>query len=162
MMRNGKDDESMSDRSNPSRFSIENYRYAKETKPPRVRLPSSVMTKNSFAKMGGEEIAAFGRFHDPAVALHLELIRLSGTRWAKQRDGWIPFNREILENIGLNDKFVRHRAVQRLVDIGCMEARLVADVAGRRLEYRLRPNWANPKAKVVDLAAVRKARKRAR
>jgi hypothetical protein len=118
-----------------------------------------VTSNRSFARIEQEMIGAFRRLHDPVVALHLELIRLSGTRWAKARDGWLPFNREILENIGLDNRFVRHRAVKRLLALRCIEVRSIGDVAGRRLEYRLDPNWAKPKAKVVDLESVRRARK---
>jgi hypothetical protein len=158
-MQEAKGDRVMSDKPNPNRFAAENYSLGKEAKSRHVRLPRSAIAKNSFARMGPEEIEAFGRIHGAAVALHLQLIRLSGTHWARQRDGWVPFNREVLENIGLSDKRARHRAVQRLLSLGCIEIRSVAGVAGRRLEYRLNLHWAKPKAAVIDLEATRTARK---
>lgn len=62
----------------------------------------------------------------------------------------MSLNQETLREAGLTDRFVRHRAVKRLLARGWLEVR-GTNTPGRKLEYRLNPNWALPKAKVVDL-----------
>jgi hypothetical protein len=57
--------------------------------------------------------------------------------------------------LGLGDRQLRHRAVQRLVAIGYIETRREGQ---GRLQYRLVPGWWKPKAEVVELAARRKAK----
>jgi hypothetical protein len=89
------------------------------------------------------------------MILHLEMMRLSGTRWAKRRGGWISLNEETLTAIDLTDKSTRYRAVRRLLTLGWLELR---GAAGRKPEYRLNPDWAESKAEVIDLAAARKAK----
>jgi hypothetical protein len=92
----------------------------------------------------------------PAVVLLLELIRQSGLETVRKRDGWVSFSNGSLEIVGLADKYVRHRAARRLVAAGYIET----SVIGRhKSQYRLNPNWAKPKAEVVDLDVRRKARK---
>jgi hypothetical protein len=107
--------------------------------------------------VGIDAIPAFGRIFSPAVALLLELLRVAGLRSTKKRDGWTPFDLERFEAIGLTDKRVRYRAVRRLLAHDVIEVR---QLYGLRFEYRLNPNWAKPKAEVVDLAAQRKKRRR--
>jgi hypothetical protein len=103
-----------------------------------------------------DEIDAIGRV-DPAIALLLDLKRQAGLRSTKKRDGWTPFDQERFAAIGLADRRTRHWFVKRLLARAWIEVR---SRHGRRLEYRLNPNWAKAKAEVVDLAAVRKAQKR--
>jgi hypothetical protein len=55
----------------------------------------------------------------------------------------------------------RYRILRQVKADGVLEIRRL-NTYGNKVEYRLNPNWAKPKAEVVDLAAVRKARKRAR
>jgi hypothetical protein len=104
--------------------------------------------------INADELAAFGREFHPASALHLEMMRLSGLRWVVKRDGWVSPNRESLEAIGLVDKRARHRAVKRLVACRFLEVRSTG-TGGRKLEYRLRPDWARPSAEVIDLKTVK-------
>jgi hypothetical protein len=95
---------------------------------------------------------------DPTVALLMEIQRLSGLRRIKARDGWISLTQELLERTGLIIRGRRHRALKRLMDTGSLELRRL-NTYGNKVEYRLNPNWAKPKAEVVDLAAVRKAQR---
>ena len=137
---------------------------SKYTSPPnstrrRTRPPEDIQPKQkrSFALVEVEAISAFGHLFDPAAALLLELLRVSGLRSTKRRDGWILLDQERLAALRLDDKGVRHRAMQRLRARGVIEVR---SRYGRKLEYRLDPNWVKPKAAVVDLESVRKARNR--
>jgi hypothetical protein len=95
------------------------------------------------------------------VILHLEMLRLSGLRWVKRRDGWVSLNQETLEAIELVDKDIRYRAVKRLRAWGWLEVR-GAITSGRKLEYRLNSNWTKPEAEVVDFAAVKRAKTKRR
>jgi hypothetical protein len=104
-----------------------------------------------------EEIAALGRAFGAPLALHLELIRLSGTLWVQRREGWLPFDRETRVALGLAARSTCSRAVNRLVDLGFIEVR---GMPGSRLDYRLNPRWAQPKVKVINLAAAKEARER--
>jgi hypothetical protein len=105
-----------------------------------------------------DEIAAWGEIQPP-VALYLELKRQAGLRSTKARDGWPVLDQKRFEAIGLGDKHIRYRVGRWLLARNMIEVR---SRPGCRLEYRLNPNWAKPKAEVVNLAAVRKVRKRAR
>jgi hypothetical protein len=108
-----------------------------------------------------EAIVAIGRLFDSASALVMEMQRLSGQRRYKKRDGWMVLTHEILERVGLLNKQRRYRVLQRTRAADVVESRRL-NAYGNKVEYRLNPNWAKPKAEVVDLAAMRKARKRAR
>lgn len=121
----------------------------------RNRLPKALRARSSFARVTPEEALAFGKIFDPAATLLLGVLRLSGTNWAKCRDGWMSFDREMLEELGLTNKDARYRAVRRLLACNAIEIR---HTPGSRLEYRLRPGWPAPKAEVVDLAAPYKSR----
>jgi hypothetical protein len=112
--------------------------------------------KQPFAAVGIDEIACFGRFYDPAVALHLELLRTAGLRLTLRQDGWGQIERKRLTAIGIANKDVHYRAARRLQALGVVEVR---SCPGCKLEYRLNPHWAKPKAEVVDLASRRKAAK---
>jgi len=96
---------------------------------------------------------------DEAAASFLAMVRLSGLRLIRNRDGWTSLEHAGLEDLGLADKDIRHRAVRKLVALGCLETRGI-NASGRKLEYRLTPNWADPPAQVIDLATVRTTRKR--
>jgi hypothetical protein len=109
--------------------------------------------------VGVDEISAFGRHFGAPLALVLELLRTSRLRSTKQRDGWTAIDQERLEPIDLTDRRFRHRVVQYLADCGMIEVR---SRPGCKLEYRLKPDWAKPRAEVVDLATVRKRRWRVR
>ena len=117
--------------------------------------------KLPFARMDIDAIAAIGRMYSPETALIAEMQRLSGLRRYKQRDGWMPLTQEILERVGLLDEDRRYRVLRQVRADGVLEVRRL-NTYGNKVEYRLNPAWAKPKAGVVDLAAVRKARKRAR
>jgi hypothetical protein len=123
----------------------------RETLSARVRPPPGLTKKHYFARIGAEEALAIGRL-SLAATLLLDIIRLSGTRWVRQRDGWLLLNEATLNELGLIDKRARCRTVKRLVVLGFIEVR---GNPGGRLEYRLKADWAKPKAEVVDLAAVR-------
>jgi hypothetical protein len=103
------------------------------------------------------EIAAFSRLYDPSTGLHLALLQWQGTAWAHKRDGWIFFDRATRISFGLSDKLVHHRAARRLEKAGVLEVRVTL---GERLEYRLLPHWASRKAKVINLAAARRVKRR--
>ena len=139
-----------------SRFSADRYpghtRVSRREKP-----PTGSPVRRSYARVYQHEFAALGRMFDPAVVLLLELIRQSGLETVRKRDGWVLFSDDNLEIVDLADKQVRYRAARRLVAAGYIETRVV----GRhKSQYRLNPNWAKPKAEVVDLTARRKARRR--
>jgi hypothetical protein len=101
------------------------------------------------------DFPAWGEFHGAATALHLELIRLSGLSWVRRREGWVRLPVATLDALGLKDRRIRGKAVQRGVRGGWLEARRVAG-SGSQYEYRLR----RPSAELVDLASVRKSRPR--
>jgi hypothetical protein len=94
------------------------------------------------------------------LVLFLEIVRLSGLRRIKKRDGRISLGGKELEALGLSNRATLSKAVKKLVSCGFIEV-FGTDSPGKKLEYRLNPNWAKPKAVVVDLMAARKARKRA-
>ena len=124
---------------------------------PPARPVKIIRRSRSFALVNGEEIACWGRSHGPAVALHLELVRMHRLLSVRRQDGWSTIIGKRLEAIGLVGKDVHYRAVKRLLARGVIEVR---SLYGRKLEYRLNPDWAKPKAEMVNLAAVRKAQKR--
>jgi hypothetical protein len=103
-----------------------------------------------------EEIAAFGRMFGTAGALVLELRRLAGLRSTRNREGWGSIDQGRFEAIGLSDKFWRSHVVAKLRDLGVIETR---GSPGSKLEYRLNPNCAKPRAEVVDLATRRRVGK---
>ena len=138
-----------------SRFSA--YKYPGHTQVTRrEKPPTGSPIGRSYARVYRHEFAALSRMSGPAVVLLLELIRQSGLETVRKRDGWVSFSNGSLEIVGLADKYVRHRAARRLVAAGYIET----SVIGRhKSQYRLNPNWAKPKAEVVDLDVRRKARK---
>ena len=113
--------------------------------------------RSSFAKVDPQMIAAIGRLFSPAVALILDLQRLSGLSRIRRRDGWMQLTQEILSRVGVSDKNRRYRTLQGLTAEGVLEVRRL-NTYGNKLEYRLNPHWAKPKAEVVDPAAARSAR----
>jgi hypothetical protein len=119
--------------------------------------PRGLARKSGFAQVDQEEIAALGRVCGAFLALHLELIRLSGTRWVQRREGWVSFDRDMRVALGVVARSTYSEAVKRLVDLGFIKAR---GTPGSRLECRLNPHWAKPKAKVINLAAAKQARGR--
>jgi hypothetical protein len=133
-------------------------RYRLRTNTRRDRLPFLRLTLQGLAKLSQ------ARLSQPAVILHLEMIRLSGLKTVQSHGGWVPWDRAGFKRLGLHEKNVRYRAVKLLVAAAFIETR-GACTAGRKLEYRLNPDWvtaepgSRPRPKVVDLAAVRKARK---
>jgi hypothetical protein len=124
---------------------------------PPARPVKTIRRSRSFALVDGDEIACWGRLHNPSVALHLELVRRHRLAVVRRQDGWGTITGKRLEAIGLADKDVHYRAVKRLISRGVIEVR---SHYGRKLEYRLNPNWAKQKAEVVDPVTVRKAQKR--
>jgi hypothetical protein len=102
-----------------------------------------------------EGAAVFGRLYDPSAALLLAVVQWSGTRWVRQREGWLVFDRATRLALGLADRLSHCRAAKKLVSAGMIEIR---NTPGSRLEYRLNPDWAKPTAEVVDLAAAQNAR----
>jgi hypothetical protein len=127
---------------------------AREKLATRTRMPAGLTKRATFARIGVEEAIAFGRVANPATVLLLGVIRLSGTRWVIRRKGWITFDRDACQQLGLVDGDIFYRAARRLKALDILESR---GKPGARLEYRLNPNWAKPKAEVIDLAAARKA-----
>jgi hypothetical protein len=109
------------------------------------RLPSGSRKKRPYTVVSAEGLVALRKHLPPAAILHLEMLRLSGLRWVKRRDGWVSLNQETLTAVDLADKHVRFRAVRQLRTWGWLEVRGTG-VQGRRLEYRLNPDWAKPKA----------------
>lgn len=117
------------------------------------RLPKGSRIKRPYTILHAEETRALRQHYDPSLILLLEMVRLAGLRWVKRRDGWLVLNREVLEAIGLTDRWIRRRAVQRLLTFGWLEVRRTA--MGCQLEYRLNPDWAKSSAEVIDLASRR-------
>ena len=136
----------------------------------RQRQPRGLAGKSGFARIDQEGIAALGRAYDASLALHLEMVRLSGMQWVQRREGWLSLDRDIRAALRLTARSTCSAAVKRLVDRNFIEVR---GTPGSRLEYRLNPHWAKSKAKevnpsakphkmlakVVDLAARRKAKR---
>jgi hypothetical protein len=127
--------------------------------PPRRLRSATSRKQHVYVHLTIEGLAAISRtrLSAPAVVLLLEMVRLAGLRWAKRHGGWVVLNEANLLVVGLSDKDVRYRAVKQLVACEFMEVRGTSEL-GRRLEYRLRPDWAapaKPAAKVIDLAKVR-------
>jgi hypothetical protein len=125
----------------------------------RIRLPFLKLTLSQLDRISQL------RLSQPSIVMLLEMMRLSGLWSIQQRDGWAPWDHARFKRLGLHEKSARYRAVRLLVAARCMETQGAA-VAGRKLEYRLLPDWAEAKpgaksrSKVIDLAAARKARKR--
>ena len=111
--------------------------------------------KPSFARLEPEGIVKLGSICGTFLALHLDMIRLSGMRWVRRREGWVIFDRAMRVSLGLPSRQAYSKAVKRLRDLGWIETR---SEPGSRLECRLNPNWAKPKAKVINLAAAKQAR----
>jgi hypothetical protein len=80
-------------------------------------------------------------------------------RRVQRREGWIRFTQDLVERTGIADKKRRYRVLCRLRAMGVFEVRRL-NASGNKVEYRLDPNWAKPRAEVIELAAVRTARKR--
>ena len=110
--------------------------------------------RQAFAMVYASEIPAW-ICHGLDVALHLEIVRLSGLRQAKHREGWVAFTAGALRAIGLNNRYTRRSVVQRAIAQGWLEVRSYKG-AGHKLEYRLRPGWVRDAAEVIDLATRRK------
>jgi hypothetical protein len=110
------------------------------------RLPKGSRKKRAYAAIYIDELLALHGHVDPAIILHLEMVRLSGMRWVQRREGWISLNQETLEAAGLTDRKTRHRAVKKLRAWGWLGVR---GAPGSKLEYRLNPSWAKPKAEGV-------------
>lgn len=114
---------------------------------PERRLP--------FVKTDLEEIAAYARFPGAHVAFHMEVRRVAGQTRIKARGGWLSLDRISWERVHLTDRSARCRAVNRTRSLGWLEIR---GKAGSKLEYRVPPDWARPRAKVIDLALSREGR----
>jgi hypothetical protein len=139
----------------PSQYVTSGYRPPSKDAKARVRRAERL----PFARVDIEAIAAIGRLLSPESALILELQRLSGQRRYKGCDGWVSLTQELLERVGLLNKDRRYKAMRRVQAAGIMEVRRL-NTYGNKLEYRLNPDWVKPKAEVVDLTAVRKARRK--
>ena len=111
-----------------------------------VRPPRTLSRKLGYARVDQEEIVKLGQTYGTSLALHLEMIRLSGMHWVKRRDGWIVFDQDMRITLGLSKRQTCSDAVKRLSGLDFLEAR---GTPGSRLECRLNPNWAKPKAEVV-------------
>jgi hypothetical protein len=122
-----------------SRIAGEKVQGTSTSTPARTRAPKGLMRRQGFARVSSDEIAILGVAFGPSVALLLEMIRLSGTRWVKRRGGWLSFDREARTTLGLTERSTCSKAVKRLCALGFMEVR---GTPGSRLEYRLNPNWA--------------------
>jgi hypothetical protein len=120
--------------------------------PPRAAR-SATAKKRTFAIVDAADFPAWGELHGADTALHLELIRLSGLRWVRRREGWVSLPAATLDALGLKDRRIRGKAVQRGIRGGWLEARRVAG-SGSHYEYRLR----RPSAELVDLASLRNSR----
>jgi hypothetical protein len=130
-------------------------RYATpDVSPPRVAR-SATAKKRTFVIVDAADFPVWAELHGADTALHLELIRLSGLSWVQKREGWVSLPAATLNAIGLKDRRIRGKAVQRGVRRGWLEARRVAG-SGSQYEYRLR----RPSADLVDLASARKSRPR--
>ena len=123
----------------------------------RERAPDGPVRRSGHARIEAEGVAAFGRLYGPSAALLLAIVQWSGTRWVRQREGWMFFDRATRSALGITNRLSHCRADKKLVNAGMIEIR---NTPGSRLEYRLSPDWAKPTAEVVDLAAARSARNR--
>jgi hypothetical protein len=110
--------------------------------------------RRAFLRLYTDELQVLSAILDPAAALQLEIMRLSGLRRVQRQYGWMVLDRETITRAGLADRQVRYRAAKRLVKLGWLETR--GSREGHKLEYRLNPGWAKPKAEMIDLAAHRK------
>ena len=139
-----------------SRFSADKYPgHTRVTR--RERPPTGSPSKRSYAKVYQHEFVALIQLPGSATVLLLELIRQSGLQTVSKRGGWVLFSDDNLEAIGLIDRKLRHRASHRLASEGFIEIR--TNIGRHKAQYRLNPNWAKPKAEIVDLATRRKARR---
>ena len=107
--------------------------------------------------MYAEDIPYWSQRYGLEVGFHLEMLRLAGQQNVKRRDGWVVFTLELFERVGLTDRQVRSRVVQRAIEAGWLEVRRSYS-PGSQYAYRLRP--AGAQVGVVDLAAVRNRRKK--
>jgi hypothetical protein len=125
----------------------------------RPRLKKATRDRLPFLKLSLAGLIRLGqaRLSRPATILLLEMLRLAGLRTVQRRGGWVALDHAGLERLGLQGRFIRCRAVKQLVSKGFLVVR-GASAAGRKLEYRLNPDWDTPESKVVDLAAAREAR----
>jgi hypothetical protein len=94
--------------------------------------------KRSYARVPRDYFPAIGRVFDPAVVLLLELVRQEGLNVVQKNNGWMVLKDQALTDIGLSDKRVRQRAVQRLTAAGFIGTRRQGQA---RLQYRLMPDW---------------------
>lgn len=122
---------------------------------------SQVRTEGSpvgqpFAKVYLDWFPAVGRTASPSTVLLLEMLRRARLKSVRRNDGWLTLNEKVLTKLGLANKDVRYRAVQRLVALDYLEVRHKGQT---RLEYRLVPEWFKPKAEVIDLTTMRKIKR---
>jgi hypothetical protein len=102
--------------------------------------------------------ARFEQMFGAEVALLLELIRTSGLSGTRQRDGWGSLDHKRRATLGMADRIAHHRAARRLQAFGAIDVR---SRPGCKLEYRLNPDWAKPKAKIIDLVTAKRAQAKA-
>jgi hypothetical protein len=121
-------------------------------RPTSPRLAAETRQNRRFVLIEAEDIPIWGMRFGALVALNLEMVRLSGLRWVRKRDGWLSLPTATLEILGLAGSGFRSRTISRAVRQGWLEARQLAG-PGNKLEYRLKPK----SAEVINLASVRKA-----
>jgi hypothetical protein len=107
----------------------------------RPRIAASTRRHRAFFTIEADDIPAWGRCCGVYVALHMEVMLLSGLRWVKKRDGWVSIPAERLEELGLGNRRTRRNAVKRAIRHGWIETRQMTK--GHKLEFRLRHEWAN-------------------
>ena len=115
----------------------------------RERPPTGSAKRHPFAAIPRHMFSVFG----PAWALFMELIRQDNLPSVKREGGWVRLSDDSLRILGLSNRNARHRAVQRLVDLGYAE---IKAVGRHRLQYRLNSDWAKPKPEVIALVKARK------
>ena len=125
------------------------YAASLNKQPRKPRLAATTRKRRGFLMIEGSEIPAWGRCYGSHVALHLEMIRLSGLQWVRRRDGWVALTAATLQTIGLGNRYTRHSAVRRAVELGWLETR--SGGVGHKLEYRLRSEWAKPSAEIIKM-----------
>ena len=117
------------------------------------RLPSGSRRKRPYTIIGAEELAVLRKHLDPSAVLPLEMMRLSGLRWVKRRDGWVSVKSGDIagDRADRSEAAPQSRSAPKWM--GMAEIR-GTDTHGRKLDS-LNPNWAKPSAEIVDLQAVK-------
>jgi hypothetical protein len=110
--------------------------------------PSSRRTR-SFAVVEEAAFLAWGRWHGPSAALHLELLKRSRLQSTKRRDGWVVLTAADLQRLGLGDRKARQRAIHRAAQQGWLEVRR-SDGPQSKYAYRLRPGAGLPRVVNLD------------